>query len=109
MKKTFSFNVSNKNRDRQTDSIKYEIKKYVARERRKTLPTGSDFWGFDCRIGATCSQSEVVHLNDINKSITKLEKEKEDSFYLEVLVKPVVRKKRISLEKDSTILSTEHE
>ena len=48
MKKTFSFKVSNKNRDRQTDSIKYEIKKYIARERRKALPEGGDFWDFDC-------------------------------------------------------------
>lgn len=109
MKKTFSFKVSNKNRDRQTDSIKYELKKYVARERRKTLPIGGDFWDFDCRIGITHAQAEVIHLNDINKSITKLEREKEDSFYLEILVKPGVRKKKVFLKKESTILSTERE
>ena len=93
MKKTFSFNVSNKNRDRQTDSIKYEVRKYIARERRKSLPEGVDFWDFDCRIGLNPDQAEVIHLNDINKSITELEVSKEDSFYLEVLVKPGVRKK----------------
>ena len=69
MKKTFSFNVSNKNRDRQTDSIKYEVRKYIARERRKSLPEGVDFWDFDCRIGLNPDQAEVIHLNDINKSI----------------------------------------
>lgn len=102
MKKTFSFKVSNKNRDRQTDSIKYEIKKYIARERRKALPEGVDFWDFDCRIGNTHDQAKVIHLNDINKSITELESEKEDSFYLEVLVKPGIRKKKALLKKEST-------
>ena len=104
MKKTFSFKVPNKNRDRQTDSIKYDIKKYIARERRKTLPKGVDFWDFDCRLGLTPDQSKVIHLKDINKLITELEREKEDSFYLEILVKYGVRKQNEKIvKKESTI------
>ncbi len=99
MKKTFSFNVSNKNRDRQIDSIKYEVKKYIARERRKKLPENVDFWDFDCRIGLTSEQAEVIHLNDINPSISKMAEQEGDSFYLEVLVKTAVRKKKSVEEK----------
>ena len=94
MKKTFSFNASNKNRDRQTESIKHEIKKYIARERRKTLPKGVDFWDFDCKLGLTPDQSKVIYLKNINKLITELERDKEDSFYLEILVKSGVKKQK---------------
>ena len=107
MKKIFSFVVSNKNRARQTDSIKYDIKKYVARERRKKLPEGVDYWGFDCRIGLDASETKVIHLNDINKSITEIESEKVDSFYIEVLVKPGVRQKREVEKLEPEVLKTD--
>ena len=35
MKKTFQLIVENKNKDRQVDSIKNEIRKYIKRERTK--------------------------------------------------------------------------
>lgn len=95
MKKTFSFKVPNKNRDRQTDSIKYEVKKYIARERRKKLPEDVPFWDFNCRIGVTQEESEVIYLSAINKSISHLSAEGEESFYLEILVKPGVKKKEV--------------
>lgn len=102
MKKIFSFNIPNKKRERQIDSIKYEIKKYIARERRKKLPENIDYWDFDCRIGVTAEEASVIHLNDINSSISKIAEEQEDSFYIEVLVKPGVRKKKPSTEEKKT-------
>lgn len=94
MKKTFSFTVPNKNRERQIDSIKFEIKKYIARERRKELPDKVDFWDFDCRIGLSEEQAQVIHLNSIKKSISQLASEDKEGFYLEILVKPGFRKKK---------------
>lgn len=96
MKKTFSFTVPNKTRDRQIDSIKYEVKKYIARERRKKLPDNVDFWDFDCKIGLNSEEAKVIHLNDINPSISELATSEAESFYLEVLVKNGTRKKKIS-------------
>ena len=44
MKKTFSFSHPKKKRPRVADAIKHELKKYIKRERNKTLPKGVDFW-----------------------------------------------------------------
>ena len=43
MKKTFSFAHPKKKRPRVADSIKHEVKKYIKRERNKTLPEDVDF------------------------------------------------------------------
>jgi hypothetical protein len=93
MKKTFSFNIPNKNRDRQEDAIKFEVKKYIARERRKQLPKDADFWDFDCRIGINSAQAVVIPIAEINTSISKIAADQAESFYLEILVKPGIRKK----------------
>ena len=88
MKKTFSFVVPNKKPERQCDSIKYEVKKYIARERRKKLPDGADYWDFDCKIGLYAEVAEDIHVSQINKEISKVFDSGNESFYLEVMVKP---------------------
>jgi hypothetical protein len=92
MKKTFSFISARKTPERQADSIKHEVKKYIARERRKKLPTNMDYWDFDCKIGPEPKSAKKIHVNEINKSISELAKTEESSFYLEVLSKPAHRK-----------------
>ncbi len=94
MRKTFNIIVENKKPDRQVDSIKYEVKKYIARERRKKLADGIDYWDFDCRIGLEKDSAVSVHVADINKAISKIAAEQQPTFYLEVLAKPGIRKKR---------------
>lgn len=76
------------------EAIKYEVKKYIKRERRKTLPQDVDFWDFDCRFGADEATSEVIHLSEINKYISQAETKELASFYLEILVKPGRRTKK---------------
>lgn len=94
MKKTFSFIAPNKNPERQSDSIKHEIKKYLGRERRKTLPEGVDFWDFDCRIGPNETNTAVVEAHELNSNIGKLFSEKNESFYVEILAKPGYKRKK---------------
>ncbi|MDH5666056.1 MAG: DUF6172 family protein [Nitrosopumilus sp.] len=91
MKKTFKLTHEKLTLPRLVESIKYEVKKYIKRERRRTLPEGSDYWGFDCRFGADEASSEVIHLSDINKSISWAEAEQLESFYLEIIAKPCSR------------------
>ena len=69
MKKTFNLTAPNKKPANQADSVKHEIKKYLARERRKTLPESTDFWDFDCRFGDTEQAAKEIHLDDIGKCI----------------------------------------
>ena len=94
MKKTFKLTHPKIKVPRLVEAIKYEVKKYIGRERRKALPTDVDFWDFDCRFGADEASSEVIHLSAINKSISQAEADQLESFYLEILVKPGYRRKK---------------
>jgi len=100
MKKTFSFSHPKKQRPRVADAIKYELKKYIKRERNKKLPDDMDFWDFDCRFGADEASSGVIHVSEINKVITEADVEGLDTFYLEVLVRPAKRTKKPESEKE---------
>lgn len=82
MKKTFSILSKNKQPARQVDAIKHEIKKYIARERRKDLPENFDFWDFKCLIGASETAATDVHLSQINTAIDELVAQGNESFYL---------------------------
>ena len=91
MKKTFNLSHEKIKLPRLIDAIKHEVKKYLKRERRRTLPEDADYWDFDCRFGADEDSSEVIHVSEINKSISWAESENLGSFYLEVMVKPCSR------------------
>jgi hypothetical protein len=94
MKKTFKIAHPKIKVARMFEAIKYEVKKYLKRERRKALPEGVDFWDFDCRYGADEGSSDTIHVSAINKSISQAEADKLESFYLEILAKPGYRTKK---------------
>lgn len=77
-----------------TDAAKYEVRKYLKREQKKSIPEGFDYWDFDCRYGKTEEEAETIHVSAINKSIDQAEEQKLTSFYLEIMAKPVKRKKK---------------
>jgi hypothetical protein len=91
MKKTFELTHPKIKVARVIDAVKHEVKKYIKRERNKTLPSGADYWDFDCKFGKTEQTSDVIHLSAINKQIDAAHEEGLTSFYLEILVKPAVR------------------
>ncbi|MBT3983839.1 MAG: hypothetical protein HOE90_20960 [Bacteriovoracaceae bacterium] len=88
MKKSFKLTAENKKPERQVDSVKYEIKKYITRERKKKLPESFDFWDFDCKIGENEQVCSRVQVFEINSAISQLASEDKESFYLEILAKP---------------------
>jgi hypothetical protein len=83
------------------DAIKHELKKYIKRERNKTLPEGVDFWDFDCRFGADELTCGVIHVSEINKVISEADVEGLETFFLEVLAKPGKRTKKPEEEKEA--------
>jgi hypothetical protein len=99
MKKTFKLTHPKIKVPRLVEAIKFEVKKYIKRERNKKLPEKVDFWDFDCRFGVDQASSEVIHLSAINKSIDEAESKGLESFYLEILVKPGHRTKKPKKEK----------
>ena len=94
MQKTFKMTHSKIKVPRLVEAIKYEVKKYIRRERKKTLPPDVDYWDFDCRFGVDEASSDVIHLSAINKSISQAELNQLESFYLEILAKPGYRQKK---------------
>jgi len=95
MKKTFNLTDKKLPAPRVIEAIKYEVKKYLKRERNKPLPKDVDFWDFDCRFGDDEATSEVIHVSAINKHISQAELKQLDSFYLEILAKPGKRSKKV--------------
>lgn len=100
MKKTFKLNIEGKNRDRVLDATKHEIRQYIKRERRKSLPEGVDFWDFDCQFGLSQETATSVHFANITDLIDSAAKDGVAAFYLALLAKPGVRQTRPAADQD---------
>jgi len=85
MKKVFNLKEGNKNQDRLLDSIKHEIRKYIKREKRKTLPEDVDFWDLKCKFGKNNEEPKSIEFVDITKHINEASEEKYESFYMEII------------------------
>ncbi len=92
MKKTFELTHPKIKVERRIDAVKHEVKKYIKRERNKTLPVDADYWDFDCKFGYTEAEAKVVHLSAINKNIDEAVAVPLTSFYIEIIAKPAQRK-----------------
>jgi hypothetical protein len=91
MKKTFTLSHPKKNVDRVVDSIKHEVKKYFKRERNKKLPSGTDYWDFDCQFGNTQTEANPVHYKELNKCIDAAVDDGVEAFYVEILARAATR------------------
>jgi hypothetical protein len=94
MKKTFHLTHPKIKYPRLIEAVRHDVKKYIKRERNKTLPDGVDFWDFDCKFGNTEEEAKEIHLSEIGKCIDKAEEQQLESFYLEILAKPGHRMKK---------------
>ena len=94
MKKTFALTHSKLNPARLVDAIKHEIKKYLARERRKPVPAGMDYWTFDCRFGASAEVADKIFTSEINKHIDAAVAQELPEFYIEILARACNHKPR---------------
>lgn len=92
MKKTFQLQIEGKHPERLLEAIKHEIRQYMKRERRKTLPSQMDFWDFDCRFGLTEDSAEVCHVGAFVARINEAAAAGAPAFYLELLAKPAQRR-----------------
>ena len=88
LKKTYTLNIEGKNRDRLLDASKHDIRKYIKRERAKSLPEGVDFLDFDCKVGVGEAAAAPAHFAEIMGAIDALVKDGADQFYVEITSKP---------------------
>jgi hypothetical protein len=101
MKKTFPLSGEELKPERALDAIKYELRKYLKRERRKPLPEGADFWDFDCKVGKGDAAPEVKHSKDVESAVEDAAKEGCASVYVEIIAKPGHRAKKAAEEGQS--------
>jgi len=88
MKKTFPLSVTGHQPPRVVEQIKNDIRKYVKRERKKSLPEGVDFWDFDCKIGQGAAEPETKHVEEIIPAIDQAAAAGCEAVYIEILAKP---------------------
>ncbi|BCS95693.1 hypothetical protein DSLASN_13250 [Desulfoluna limicola] len=94
MKKTFKLTHPKVKRDRLIEAVKSDVRKYLKRERNKTLPEGADFWDFDCKFGNTAEEAKEIHVSELPKFVESTKETDLESFYVEILAKPCRRMKK---------------
>jgi len=91
MKKLFPLQSERHKPARVAEQIRGEVRKYLKRERSKKLSEDYDYWGFDCRAGASAEEAEGCHEKEIGKAIDEAVAKEWPAIYLELLAKPVKR------------------
>ena len=89
MKKTFKLQHPKIKLPRVVDSVKHEIRKFLKKERAKTLPAEAKYWGFDCKFGESEETAIEVHLSSLTKSIDELVENNITPFMWKLLLKPL--------------------
>ncbi len=88
MKKTFRLQESGKDDARVLDSVKTEIRKYVKRERRKTVPEGFDYWDFDCKVGADANAATTKQVKEVTDAVDEVARTGGTESYVEIIAVP---------------------
>ena len=102
MKKTFTLHEPGLHPDRRMEAIKNELRKYLRRENRRQLPEGVDYWDFDCRFGKKPESAASIKPGEVVKCVDRAKREGWESFYMEILSRPVTRTKPVKEEKRDT-------
>ncbi len=103
MKKTFPLAIEGKNPDRLLEATKHEIRKYIKRERRRSLPEGVDYWDFDCKLGATPESAAAAHVAELTALIDAVVQSGGSQFYVEILARHGHRKPREPAAQDPAV------
>jgi hypothetical protein len=87
LKKTFLLHIEGKHPERLLEASKHEVRKYVARQRRASLPEGVDYWDFACRFGLTEAEATPLHFATLIGLMDAAAKAGADSFFVDILGK----------------------
>ena len=110
MKKRFELTAPNKEPQRVLESIKNEIRKYIKREKRKTLPLGFDIWHMDCKFANNEEEPQTIQFPEIIQYLDEAALANVKSIYLEIISSAVKREPKIVeeekiVENDDDIVS----
>ncbi|WP_417501620.1 DUF6172 family protein [Marinobacter sp.] len=87
MKKTFKLDHPKIKVPRLVDSMKHDIKKFLKNERKKPLPAGAKYWGFDCKFGQSEETAVEIELSSLMQHIDDLVENKIMTVYVEITPK----------------------
>ena len=93
LKKIFELQAANKKPERVSDSIKNELRKYLKRERKKSLPEDAQFWEFECRFGQTSDTAERLNASELIKALDRAYDAAWERCYIEIISKPSSKNK----------------
>jgi len=102
MKKVFKLQVENKKPERQLESIKNEIRKYLKRERNKKLPDDAIYWDFECRFGKEADSAKQVTATALTTALDEAHSEAWAACYVEIIAKASMKKVETEVEEEST-------
>lgn len=85
MKKTFPLKRPDVADARVVDAVKFELRKYLKRERRKKFPEGFDQWNFACKIGPEQATAETKAVEEIFPALDALALSGSPQVYVEIL------------------------
>ncbi|MGB5866902.1 MAG: DUF6172 family protein [Arcobacteraceae bacterium] len=109
MKKTYQLTATNKQPARVVESIKNDIRKYIKREKRKTLPEGMNVWNIDCKFAQNENEPLVIEFQDIMKSIDEAAALNCTSVYVELVASAIKKERKIDeeiVEEEETLENT---
>ena len=67
------------------EAVKNDVRKYVKRERRKTLPEGFTQWNFNCKAGPVRDTALGRALDELSVAIDEVAQAGGAEIYIEVL------------------------
>ncbi len=102
MRKTFSLQDPKHKPERVVASIKAELRKYLKREHRKSVPEGLDFWDFDCRYGPDEEKAEVVHVSKVVEKIDEGAEAGWSEVYVEILARAAKRRPKATKQAEGS-------
>ena len=103
MNKSYKLIEEKRNKDRVVESIKYEIRKYIKREKNKPLPEDVDFWKLECKISKNSDELAFVEFQNLIRTIDILVLEEAEILNIEILSFEGIKKpKEIVVQDDLT-------
>jgi hypothetical protein len=88
MKKTFPLKAPGKADPRVVEAVKNDVRKYVKRERKKTLPDGFSEWNFRCKVGPDSDHAADCALGSVSPGIDAVANAGGVQVYVEILAEP---------------------
>lgn len=91
MKKTFSLHATALADARVIEAIKHEVRRYVKRERAKTLPEGFEVWEFSCKVGSDSASAEPKELREVTSAIDAVAASGAANVFIEIVARAAHR------------------